>query len=438
MENKQKQIEITTPDVAVQFGLGSAQTGDRLTNLWIETTKPEHCNLACEYCYARGGEKQDVSLTDSQWIETLEQARETGITSIGIPGAGEPFLPVAKERTMAILEKCKDLGIYTTLFTTGEFIDKDLAETLYEFPVEIMLKGNSLLPHVQDAFVSNPNARRIITGYGEKRNKALELLVETGFNDPGKCQDKFGRQSRMGLVTSVMTENIPKDQEAPITPAQVYEFVERMQEYGGQGLTEAYASALSDLSDAKFDSTSNYQEAAFLQAFARTNNIIFDVDSVLKRGRGATCKLSLEDQRMKDKFNEIKTIDKEVFGLDWGVNTTYVGVACERPRRHLYINYKGDIRPCIGATGVNLGNVKDTSLKEAWESPEMGIIRAKKYQGKCVDQCANYVETDKRTGNPLCNSCLGRSCDELTNETLRDKGYVQTIGCWNFRERDSE
>jgi len=435
MENKQEQIKITKPDVAVQFGLGSALTGDKLTNLWIETTKPEHCNLACSYCYAGGGEKQETSLTQEQWLQTLEQARETGITSIGIPGAGEPFLPVAKERTMKILEKCRDLGIYTTLFTTGEFIDQDLANRLYELPVEIMLKGNSILPYVQDSFVSDPANGRIITGYGEKRNKALELLIETGFNDSQKCQDKFQRQSRMGLVTSVMTDNIPKDQEALITPKQICEFVEKMKEYQGQGLTESYISALSELSNTKFDSMSNYQEAAYLQAFARTNNIIFDVDSVLKRGRGSTCHLSPEDQSMKDKFNEIKTIDKEVFGLDWGVNTTYVGVACERPRRHLYINYKGDIRPCIGATGVNLGNINETSLAEAWESPEMGIIRAKKYKGKCAEQCANYTEKDKRTGSPLCNSCLGRSCEELTNETLHDKGYVQTIGCWNFRER---
>ncbi|MBT7102632.1 radical SAM protein [archaeon] len=434
MENG-KQIEITTPDVAVQFGLGSALTGDELTNLWIETTKPEHCNLACSYCYASGGERQEGSLTQEQWMKALEQASAVGITSIGIPGAGEPFLPVAKERTMAILEKCKDLGIYTTLFTTGEFIDQDLADRLYELPVEIMLKGNSILPDVQNSFVSDPATGRIITGYGEKRNAALELLVETGFNDPQRCQDKFQRQSRMGLVTSVMTDNIPKDQEAPITPTQVREFVEKMREYQGQGLTGAYISALSELSNAKFDSTSNYQEAAFLQSFARTNNIIFDVDSVLKRGRGATCCLSPEDQRMKDKFNEIKTIDKDVFGLDWGVNTTYVGVACERPRRHLYINFKGDIRPCIGATGVDLGNIAETSLEEAWESPEMKIIREKKYVGKCAEQCANYVETDKRTGSPLCNSCLGRSTEELTNKTLLDKGCVQTIGCWNYRDK---
>jgi len=205
--------------------------------------------------------------------------------------------------------------------------------------------------------------------------------------------------------------------------------------YKSQGLSEAYGRALAEVSKTEFRGTSNFKEIAFLLAYARTNNIIFDVDSVLERGRGSSCKLGPKDEKMKAKFQELQTIDKEVFGYDWGVNTTYVGVACERPRRHLYINYTGEIRPCIGATGVKLGNVKDTKLVEAWESPEMEIIRGKRYCGKCVDKCANYAEVDKRTGNPLCNSCLGRSTEELTNETLLKYGKVKTIGCWNFRER---
>jgi len=439
MKNETKsRIKITIPDVSVQFGLGSAVDGGKLTNLWMETTKPEHCNLACRYCYAKGGEKQKEALTTDQWLSILEQAKILGITSIGIPGAGEPFHPSARDRTMQILEKCGDLGIYTTLFTTGEFITEGLADRLHQFPVELMIKGNSLVPEIQDNFVSDSARGRIIKGYGVSRNNALELLIKKGFNDERRCLEQFKRKSRMALVTFVMTDEVTESQAHPVSPEEIRTFVGLLQQYANLGIGKSYKRALDEASGIELEGTSNFREIAYLMAFARVNNIIFDVDSVLQRGRGASCKLNPADERMKAKFKELQVIDNEVFGYEWGVNTTYVGVACERPRRHLYINYTGEIRPCIGATGVILGNIQNISLTQAWESSEMKILRAKSYHGKCADQCANFKDLDPRTGKPLCNSCLGRCTEDLTNESLLKKGYVQTIGCWNFRERDGE
>jgi hypothetical protein len=273
-----------------------------------------------------------------------------------------------------------------------------------------------------------------IKGYGRLRNDCLELLMSEGFNGEEKCMRQYHRKSRMAIVTSVMTDN-SSDTDKPVSPDQIRDFVKKLEEYKQLGLTEAYRKAIGETIDAKFEGTSNFQEISFLLAFARLNNLIFDVDSVLERGRGASCTLCVEDEQMKEKFQELQIIDKEVFGYDWGINTTYVGVACERPRRHLYVSYQGKIRPCIGATDVKLGNIKEVPLLRAWASAEMQIIRAKKYVGKCAEECANYIETDSRTGNPLCNSCLGRSTEDLTNTTLLDNGYVKTIGCWNFRER---
>lgn len=429
-------IKISKPDVAVQYGLGSASDGSVLSNLWLEVTKPENCNLACSYCYASAGERQGNSLGLDDWLNVLDQAKSIGISSIGIPGAGEPFHPGAIDRTLKVLERCKDLGIYVTLFTTGEFITEELADRLYQLPVELMIKGNSLISEVQDAFVSNPAKCRNITGYGIKRNNTLEMLMKKGFNDEEECQKQFGRKSRMAIVTSIMTDNIPDDQVKPISPEEIHKFAGLLQDYKSLGLTQAYRRAISEtLGVDTFSNTSNYREIAFLMAYARINNLIFDVDSVLERGRGATCNLCIKDERMKAKFQELQKIDSEVFDYQWGVNTTYIGVACERPRRHLYLDHKGEIRPCIGATGVNLGNIKDTTLMQAWETPEMEIIRTKSYKGKCADECANFVELDSRTGQPLCNSCLGRSTEELTNETLLKTGYIKTIGCWNFRDR---
>lgn len=130
---------------AVQHGIERQNTGN-LQTLWIE--EPGLCNLACSYCYACGGEKlkQDSLLIWIDYENILNQAKQAGVDSIGIPGAGEPFFSTNHDLTMRILKKCAELNIYVTLFTTGEFITPRLAKELLNLPVEIMLKGNSLDP----------------------------------------------------------------------------------------------------------------------------------------------------------------------------------------------------------------------------------------------------------------------------------------------------
>lgn len=376
-----KNIDIS--NTAVQHGLGRVNTS-KMQSLWIEI--PGICNLACSYCYACGGEKLDqAKLMNWDLYESiLLQAKKAGIDSIGIPGAGEPLLGSNKELTIKIIHKCAELGIFVTLFTTGEFIDEGLTNDFYKLPIEIMLKGNTLNPELQDKFVSDPNRGRIIEGFGEKRNSAIELLMRKGFNDEIGCMKSFNRKSRMALVTSIMTD------------------------YDG--------------------GISNLEEIVDVLRYCRMNNIIFDCDSLLKRGRGASCALCAEDQEVKNKLLELQKIDREEFGNAWELSQSYVGTICDRYMHHLYINQYGEIRPCIGAMDLDLGNIKNISLLEAWGSFEMQIIRNKSYRGKCADECANFADGK-------CSSCLGRRTRNLTNKFLNNKGYVETIGCWNFKKR---
>lgn len=382
-KSKRRKIVKKISEKAVQHGLERKNTG-KLQTLWIEI--PGICNLACSYCYACGGEKLEIEklLSWKEYENILVQAKELGVDSIGIPGAGEPLLGSNREMTMNIIRKCAELQIFVTLFTTGEFIDEQLAEELYELPVEVMLKGNTLDANKQDKFVSDLSRGREIRGYGEKRNAAIELLMCKGFNDETECMKKFGRKSRMALVTSIMT---------------------------------------SDDGD-----ISNYDEIADILRFCRERNIIFDCDSVLKRGRGASCELCASEQELLHKLREIQIIDREEFGNIWEVSQSYVGTVCDRYMHHMYISQYGDVRPCIGAMNLILGNVHDESLENCWNSVEMKIIRARKFSGRCGEQCANFAEGK-------CNSCLGRRAKNLTNENIIEKESVETMGCWNFREK---
>lgn len=368
--------------VAVQHGLQRINTG-KLQSLWIEL--PGRCNLACSYCYACGGEKLDESrlLSWSNYEKILESAKAMGVDSIGIPGAGEPLLPGKNfELTMRFLTKCKELGLFVTLFTTGQFITEELARELYDLPVEIMLKGNSLKAEIQDEFVSNPEIGQIRTGYGKKRNRAIQILMKAGFNKKRTSTKMYGRASRMALVTSIMTS----EDKGP----------------------------------------SNYDEMASILRFCRKRNIIFDCDSLLKRGRGSNCSLCIGDREIKAKLLELQEVDAIEFKKHWELSQSYVGTVCDRYMHHMYVSQYGDIRPCIGAMDVVLGNVKLTTLEKAWNSREMTIIHNRYYGGVCGTNCRNFTEGK-------CNSCLGRRAKNLTNESLLEKGFIDTVGCWNNR-----
>ena len=368
----------------VQHGLCRTNTGN-IQSVWFEFT--QNCDLRCQYCFV--GENANLCKTshmDKQNVVLmLDECKKLGVDSIGIPGTGEPFYGGNTEFTMWFLRECEQRGMYVTLFTTGAHITPELAAELYKLPVELMLKCNSLDPVRQDKFVSGKE--EIIVGYGELRNKAIEILMAAGFNDRDAARI-YGRESRMALVTSIMTD----DQESGLD---------------------------------------NLDEIADIYRYCRKNNIIADIDTILKRGRALECGLKSGDQRVMPVLAELRQIAVEEFGdSEVSLSSTYVETVCDRFHHHLYVDYKGRIRPCIGAMDVDLGTFPETSLEEAWNSEERCIIRERKFAGACVE-CANFQEEK-------CHSCLGRRTPtegekKLTNESLLRDGAVWTTGCPMFR-----
>src|SRR3989339_1788844 len=96
-------------NMPIQRGLTLKLNGN-LQSLWFEL--PSYCTLACSYCYADGGktERPKDLLTLDDYTRILQEAKEIGVISPGIPGAGEPFEKRNKNLTMKVLERCVDLG----------------------------------------------------------------------------------------------------------------------------------------------------------------------------------------------------------------------------------------------------------------------------------------------------------------------------------------
>jgi MoaA/NifB/PqqE/SkfB family radical SAM enzyme len=151
------------------------------------------CSLNCPHCFRRNNRVDfgETKLMDYETIiEIVKQGKELGLRSVKFLGAGEPF---EDKRFLEFLRDLKKLHIVPSIFTKGHVIGddnlvekyysrygistgKELVEELEKVDASILLGFNSFDTEIQDKMVGG------IRGYTNKRNRALELLVEAGFN----------------------------------------------------------------------------------------------------------------------------------------------------------------------------------------------------------------------------------------------------------------
>jgi len=101
---------------------------------------------------------------------------------------------------------------------------------------------------------------------------------------------------------------------------------------------------------------------------------------------------------------------------------------CMFPWIHLYVNTDGAAYPCCTTRYENpIGNVRESSIEELWNSPELKEVRKKLLAGEIVEGCANCYRHES-TGSGgfsfrnFANNEFGQHFD-LTKETLED-GYL--------------
>jgi len=194
-------------------------------------------------------------------------------------------------------------------------------------------------------------------GYTSKRNKALDILIKFGFNKPQL--DEEGVMTQLAFVTSIVPENS--------------------------------------------------EEVAKIWEYCLKNNIFPDIDTLLPKGRGKDYTTSSAESIQKIFWTLTGTEVK---------SPTYINGHCDRTMYGLYINYKGEIFPCLGCKGENgnkisLGHVEG-GLAQAWNSPLEKKIRHRDYSGKCTS-CEHFQKHE-------CNSCFGRCCTKCSEECIEMSG----------------
>jgi len=326
------------------------------------------CHLKCGYCFAESGGVDDSSSNIS--IERILEMIDE-FSSLGGTRIG----------VVGAGEPFHKRNIEDLFKVLGYNKSKDIFTTVFT-------TGDLLNDKVLDQLDNYQNIRLLVKynsqvnsiqdnivnseGYTVRRDDALKRMIERGYNDG----------NRLGVVTSILEEN--------------------------------------------------FNELPSIFRYARNNNLIFDADTPIVRGRGKTCNLEVIEKIAKPVIKELSQIDRKEYGNIWDPHGTYIASPpCTRFNHHLYIDKKGIAHPCVASDQVVLGNVKLENLAEIWEKDITKIIRGHNYVGKCVDSCKNYEEKK-------CFSCLGRATGELNTESLLRDGYVRTTGCFNLKLKDEK
>lgn len=356
-----------------------------LRSLWIEI--PPHCHLCCSYCYTNADRRKEKdsssNLTVTEYKDLLEDFKKAGGKYIGIPGEGEPFHPRNRELVKEIIKKADSLDIETTIFTTGETIFYPIADYKNYKDIVMGEPENQLAEFLKEKKVIilvKFNSRKPeiqdrlvgMPGYTKARERAMDLLInEYGFN----------RDKRIGFVTSIIEEN--QDE-----------------------ITEIYE-------------------------YAKENNLIFDCDTILPQGRGYSYlkKANITEVKLHQIFDDLD----DRGAIHTKPTGTYVGVACDRVKHHLYVDKKGNVYPCVGCTKpedrhkLKLGNIRDNNkINDIWKSPIRKALREDLDQvisGVC-SVCENFLTKQ-------CYSCLGRAVKKFTVGDEENRILIDTHGCFN-------
>ncbi|KKQ71419.1 MAG: radical SAM protein [Candidatus Peregrinibacteria bacterium GW2011_GWC2_39_14] len=293
--------------------LKKAQEENKMLLMDIETSNI--CNLKCRYCFRDvygGHDTLKNELTLEQRFKLFDQAKELGCRTLKISGAGEPLID---KLFWPMVDYANKLGMTIISFTNGMVIDKAMAKKLYEKNVSLIVKCNSRDPKVEDFMTGRD-------GYALKRNKAIDYLIELGFNKT--------KPTRLGL-------------DAVITKYNIKEIIPSLR-------------------------------------FCRQNNIMPIFRPMMPIGAAISVKdWEITREETIKLYEKALEMDRKEFDLDYELTLPYIGgLWCRQLNYAVYTNILGEVYMCTGSR-KKLGDVKKQTLSEIWNSKEVQRIRNTPY-----------------------------------------------------------
>lgn len=277
------------------------------------------CPWNCDFCFTESPlnvEGRKRRLLDEMSLEMrfdlIDQAAALGARTINFVGAGEPTID---PHFWSLLERMRTHGITPIVYTEGslKLVSRRFSERLFDLGATVVLKVNSLLDAAyQDSVVQGlrPKGGIPTHSYFEARRRALETLIDLGFNDT--------RPTRLAFDTIICRENIGQIEE--------------------------------------------------LHRYARQRNIFIILVNYLPSGRtrdGHTSAVSQKEQF--ELFERLARIDAAEFGLRHRSSFPYGGgVPCTIRGLGLFVKIQGDVFDCPGES-IRLGSFKSETLESLWQ-----------------------------------------------------------------------
>jgi MoaA/NifB/PqqE/SkfB family radical SAM enzyme len=304
------------------------------------------CSLKCPTCFRKTNVVDNYKYKDlsfDELVSVIDDARKIGLKVVKICGAGEPFENPDLLKFARLLTSW-DIGL--SIFTKGHvlgdlelakkvFVDEkvisleDFIFRLFELKTSLLISVQSFIPEVQDRIVGN------VQGYTKKRNHALEILCDIGFNST--------IPTRVAFCTN------------PIT---------------------------------KF----NYDELFDIYVFCRERNILPVIAALMISGKQFDQNflniIDVSDTKKIQLFNKIYNynIDNGIQNIDEiikeGVSCMPGIHPCNQISNGLYLTCNGNVIRCPGDYGNPIGNVHNEKISSIW-----GNNMNWKYKGIFNVQC---------------------------------------------------
>jgi radical SAM protein with 4Fe4S-binding SPASM domain len=169
-----------------QQEIAEAVREGRLLSMEMEFNKS--CNFRCLYCYAGDNTVHRNEMSKHEFLDLINQARELGARKIIVLG-GEPMLypPIVE-----MIQYIRGLGMDVELFTNGTNMTREMARTMYDLGVRVVLKMNTFEEKIQDMLSGRKGAHVQI-------HEAFNNLKLAGY----PSADRF-----MGISTVICQQNI--------------------------------------------------------------------------------------------------------------------------------------------------------------------------------------------------------------------------------------
>ncbi|VAX36105.1 Radical SAM domain heme biosynthesis protein [hydrothermal vent metagenome] len=161
--------------------------------LSIEIEFNSVCNFKCPYCYSPNHTRRENELTLEEIKDVILQAKNLGARKIIILG-GEPLLYT---HVLDAVKFIHELGMEIEMFTNGAQLTDDLAEKLFLYGVNIVLKMNSFKEETQDLLTG-------VKGSFQTIKRALDITKRAGY----PSEDRYIAVST--IICKQNIEELPK------------------------------------------------------------------------------------------------------------------------------------------------------------------------------------------------------------------------------------